>query len=104
MINVTEKASEQISVSAQQSGIEDATLRIAVKKNPDNTFHYAMGFDSAINEDDYQFESNGIKIVVSPKSIDLADGMTLDYVQLEDQQYNFIFQNPKDPNYIPPSE
>jgi len=104
MIHITETAADQISQSATQSGITQSLLRIAVKKNDDGSFHYAMGFDDAITEDDHQFECNGVKLVVSPKSVELATGMTIDFVQLEEEQYNFIFLNPNDPEYVPVKE
>lgn len=104
MIHITETAADQISQSATQSGITQSLLRIAVKKNDDGSFHYAMGFDDAITEDDHQFECNGVKLVVSPKSVELATGMTIDFVQLEEKHYNFIFLNPNDPEYIPVKE
>lgn len=104
MIHLTEKAAEQISQSASQSGVTQSSLRIAVKKNDDGTFHYAMGFDDAITEDDHKFECNGVSLVISPKSVELATGMTIDYVELEKEQFNFIFMNPNDPAYVPTKE
>ncbi len=101
MIHITETAAEQITQSATQSGIAQSSLRIAVKKNDDGTFHYAMGFDDAITEDDHKFECNGVSLVVSPKSVELATGMTIDFVELEKEQFNFIFINPNDPAYVP---
>ncbi len=104
MIHITETAAAQITQSATQSGIAQSSLRIAVKKNDDGSFHYAMGFDDAITEDDHKFECNGINLVVSPKSIELATGMTIDFVELEKEQFNFIFINPNDPAYVPPKD
>lgn len=101
MIHITETAAEQITRSATQSGMAQTPLRVAVKKNDDGTFHYAMGFDDAIAEDDHKFECNGASLVVSAKSVELATGMTIDYVELEKDQHNFIFMNPNDPAYVP---
>ncbi len=104
MIHITETAAEQIIQSGSQSGIAQSTLRIAVKKNDDGSFHYAMGFDDAIADDDHNFECNGVNLIVSPKSVELATGMTIDFVELEKEQFNFIFMNPNDPAYIPTKE
>ena len=101
MITVTPSAAEQIQLSAEQSGINDATLRIAIKKIEDGSLHYAMGFDDAISENDLQLETAGVKLVIAPTSKDLADGMTLDYVELDNGEKNFIFINPNDKNYSP---
>jgi iron-sulfur cluster assembly protein len=36
-------------------------------------------------------------------SLDLLNDAVLDYVQMDDGKYEFIFLNPNDPNYKPPS-
>ncbi len=96
MITVTPSAAEQIQLSAEQSGITDATLRIAIKRIEDGSLHYAMGFDDAISEQDHHLETAGIKLVIAPASKDLAEGMTLDYVELDNGEKNFIFINPNE--------
>ncbi len=104
MITVTPDAAEQIRFSAEQSGINDATLRIAIKQMQDKSLHYAMGFDEAISETDLRFETEGVKLVIGESSKALAEGMTIDYVELDDGEKNFIFLNPNDVNYAPSSE
>ncbi|MBL7002421.1 MAG: iron-sulfur cluster assembly accessory protein [Gammaproteobacteria bacterium] len=104
MIEITEKAAKQIKQSAIQTGITSGKLRVAIKKNSDGSFHYAMGFDDAISEDDLQFSCQGVDFAVSPKSAVYADGMTIDFVELENKQLNFIFINPNDPDYTPAQE
>ena len=101
MIHISKTAAEQIKQSAIQSGISQTTLRIAIKKNNDGSLQYAMGFDDAISDDDHKFTSNDIDLVIAPSSIALATGMTIDFVELDDKQHNFIFINPNDPNYSP---
>jgi iron-sulfur cluster assembly protein len=36
-------------------------------------------------------------------SLDLLTDTVLDYVQMDDGKYEFIFLNPNDPNYKPPA-
>jgi iron-sulfur cluster assembly protein len=62
-----------------------------------------MGFDEG-TEDDIRFSSEGVQIVMAPEYVPLLDDATLDFVELEAGQSQFIFLNPKDPTYIPPSE
>ena len=45
-----------------------------------------------------------IEVIMSNVSFEICDGMTIDYVELEKNQFNFIFLNPKDPNYVEPKE
>ena len=105
-IEITTNAADQIQKSAIESELESLPLRIAVTRNEDNSLHYALGFDDIGNDsdDDLKFESNGINIIVSKSSFELLDGTTVDYVELEPKQFHFVFLNPNDPNYSPPSE
>lgn len=102
MIKVTPEAAKQILLSAQQGKTEHLSLRIAATKNDDGSFHYGMGFDEN-KEDDVSVTSEGINIVVSPESSDLLKDTTLDFVELEPGKNQFIFMNPNDPSYTPPS-
>ena len=78
MIKLTVIAAKQIRVAAKQSNLEGLPLRLAGTKNPDGSIHYGMGFDDN-KEDDTTFSSENVEIVVSTASIDLLDGMTVDY-------------------------
>ncbi len=103
MIYLTSAAAKQIKASAKQSNLQGLGLRIAITQK-DGQMHYGMGFDEA-NENDKTFTTEGIDIIVGELSLQLANGMTLDYVQLEDNsEPQFIFMNPNDPNYVPPKK
>lgn len=104
MITLTAQAAQQIHESAKQNKMEGIALRLAVTRMPDNSFHYAMGFDDTGKTDDPKFESEGIDVVVSESSLPLLDGTVVDYVELEPEKFHFIFLNPNDPNYTPPQE
>ena len=78
-------------------------MRIAAKRNPDGSIHYAMGFDDQQIEGDLHITSGGINVTISEVSKPLLEGTTLDYVELEPGEYQFIFMNPNDSNYTPPS-
>ena len=105
-IKVTPEAANQIKKSALESQLEDSPLRIAATRKADDSIHYGLGFDDVGtgSEKDHHFESNGVKIVVAESSIELLNGSTLDYVELEPKQFHFVFLNPNDPNYSPPTE
>lgn len=104
MITLTAQAAQQIHESAKQSKTEGMPLRLAVTRMPDNSLHYAMGFDDIGKKDDPRFESQGIHVVVSESSLPLLEGTVVDYVELEPGKFHFIFINPNDPNYTPPQE
>ncbi len=101
MIKVSPDAAAQILFSAKESGIAEAILRVAIKQLEDGSLHYAMGFDDAISSTDYRFEESGIQMVVSESSQDFAKDMTIDYVELDNGEKNFVFINPNDKNYAP---
>ena len=103
MIKVTPAAAKQIQLSGQQGKTENLALRIAATKNDDGSIHSGIGFDEN-KEEDIPVTSEGIKIIVSPISANLLKDTTLDFVELEPGKNQFIFMNPNDPSYSPPSD
>ena len=104
MIKLTEAAAQQIKRTAKGGGMEGLPLRIAVKRKDDGSFHYAMGFDDKSWEGDLLVRVQNVDVIVSNGSRDLVKDMTVDYVELEKGQFNFIFLNPNDPAYVPPDK
>jgi iron-sulfur cluster assembly protein len=102
MFKVTPQAAAQVRAAAEQGGTTGMALRLAVQQRPDGSFDYRMGFDEG-TEDDIRFTSEGVEIVMAPEYVPLLDSTTLDFVELEPGDTQFIFLNPKDPNYVPPS-
>lgn len=101
MITITPQAAEQILASARQSGIEEACLRLAARLGEDGAIEYGMGFDDRA-ADDTQVVSGDIKLLISPGSMELLTGATLDYVEINPGERRFIFINPNDPSHRPP--
>ena len=102
MIKLSSEAAKQIMISAEQNDNPSMPLRIAIKQQDDGSFHYAMGFDEQRLPGDVFVNIDKINMVVSEKSKDLAEGMTIDYVELEPGKLEFIFLNPNDPTYTAP--
>ena len=103
MFKVTPQAAEQVKVAAEQGGTAGMALRLAAQKRPDGSIDYRMGFDEG-TEDDIRFSSEGVQIVIAPEYVPLLDSGTLDFVRLEEGDHQFIFLNPNDPTYVPPSQ
>ena len=95
MIVVTPSAAEQIRVAATRSGADELGLRIAARRDPAGSIHYAMGFDKA-RDGDVVVPSEGVALVVAEAHRSLLEGMTLDYVEYEAGDFRFIFINPND--------
>lgn len=102
MIKLTHDAVKQIKLSIEQSDTPGAPLRIAIKEQDDGSFHYAMGFDEQRLPGDIFVNIENIALVVAVQSKDLAEGMTIDFVELEPNSFEFIFLNPNDPTYVAP--
>jgi iron-sulfur cluster assembly protein len=62
-----------------------------------------MGFDEG-TEDDISFRCEGVQVVMAPEYVPLLDAATLDFVELDAGDPQFIFLNPKDATYVEPSE
>jgi iron-sulfur cluster assembly protein len=98
MITVTPQAAEQIAKSAQQAGAGGVCLRLAARLDDKGVLEYGMGFDDKA-DGDMQVATNGVTILVSPGSIELLTGATVDYVEINPGEWRFIFINPNDPSH-----
>ncbi len=104
MFTVTPAAADEIRNSAKQGQMEGMPLRIAARQDTDGSLQYAMGFADAQTDEDLSCDSEGITIVIAPSSYEFLKGTTLDYVEMEQGQHQFIFMNPNDPDYVPPAK
>ncbi len=103
MFKLTTAAAQQVLEAAKQGGTEGMSLRLAAAQNPDGSIEYRMGFDD-LTEDDIRMQCEGVDVVMTPEQVPLLDQATMDYVEIEPGQFHFIFLNPKDPSYQPPTE
>jgi len=101
MITVTPQAAEQIAKSAQQAGAGGVCLRLAARLDDKGVLEYGMGFDDKA-DGDTQVAASGITLLISPGSVELLTGATLDYVEINPGEWRFIFLNPNDPSHKPP--
>ncbi|WP_455217755.1 HesB/IscA family protein [Kaarinaea lacus] len=102
-VTFSDSAIDQIKISVEQTGGPGMGLRIAARMTADESVEYGMGFDEP-RDDDIQFDIGGITILISPGDEELLHGAHVDFVELEPGKSNFIFLNPNDPNYKPPTE
>lgn len=103
MFKLTPMAAEQVIRAAKEGGAEGLSLRLAAVRNPDGSIEYRMGFDD-VTDEDIRFNSEGIDVVIAPESAPLLDTAVMDFVTLDDGNPHFIFLNPQDPTYKPPTE
>jgi iron-sulfur cluster assembly protein len=101
MITISKSAAKQVKLHMEESGAEGMSLRFAVRRLQDGSLDYAMGFDETDHNDSHS-RTNGVDVIVAPTSTELLRGATLDYVELEDGELDFIFINPNDASHVPP--
>ena len=68
-------------------------IRLGVKTSGCSGLAYALEFADSSDADDIIFESNGIKVLIDPKSLPFLDGTELDFVR-EGLNEGFKFNNP----------
>jgi iron-sulfur cluster assembly accessory protein len=78
MIQLTPRAANQ--VRSMQAGADSAggRLRLFIENGGCSGMQYGMSFDEA-KLDDATFDSEGVAIVVDPKSLAHLDGTTVDF-------------------------
>jgi iron-sulfur cluster assembly protein len=68
-------------------------LRIGVRTSGCSGMAYKLEFADVLEEDDLQFDSFGVTVLVDPRSLPYIDGMELDYTR-EGLNEGFKFNNP----------
>lgn len=91
-ITLTDVAAERVKSFLDNRGKGEG-LRLGVKTTGCSGMAYVLEFVDEINEADKVFESNGVKIIVDPKSLLYIDGTELDYGK-EGLNEGFQFNNP----------
>jgi len=91
-ITLTERAAEHVRNFLNSRGKGEG-LRLGVRTSGCSGMAYVLEFADAIEEEDNIFESNGVKVLVDPKSLLYLDGTELDYTK-EGLNEGFKFNNP----------
>jgi len=91
-ITLTEKAAEHVKNFLANRGKGEG-LRLGVKTTGCSGMAYVLEFADLIEAEDQVFESNGVKVIVDPKSLIYLDGTELDYAR-EGLNEGFQFKNP----------
>lgn len=92
-IELTESAARHIESMLQKRG-HGLGLRLGTRKSGCTGFAYVVDYADEINDDDWVFESLGIKVVVDEKSLTQLDGIQLDYLKNNAINQGFEFNNP----------
>lgn len=91
-ITLTDAAASRVKSFLESRG-KGQGLRLGVKTTGCSGMAYVLEFVDEIEEGDQVFEHQGVKIIVSPKSMVYLDGTELDYTK-EGLNEGFKFNNP----------
>ena len=91
-ISVTDRAASRIQDFLDKRG-KGLGLRLGIKTTGCSGLAYVIEFADETNPDDQVFESNGVKVIIDPKSLVYIDGTELDYAK-EGLNEGFKFDNP----------
>ncbi|WP_419901497.1 iron-sulfur cluster insertion protein ErpA [Kiloniella sp.] len=80
-ITISSSAAKRVAWLAEQEGNPDLMLRITVSGGGCSGFQYGFSFDSAINDDDKTFQTDGTKAVIDEMSLDILNGSEVDFVE-----------------------
>jgi iron-sulfur cluster assembly protein len=91
-VTLTERAAKRVSTFIAKRG-KGVGLRLGVRTSGCSGLAYKLEYADAVNPEDVLFESNGVKVVVDPKSLPYIDGTVLDFAR-EGLNEGFKFTNP----------
>ncbi len=79
-LTLTPAAAKRVASIAQKQA-KPAILRLAVEGGGCSGFQYKFDLASAAEEDDFVSETDGVRLVVDPISLDLLGGSVVDFVE-----------------------
>ena len=94
MITVTDTARDRIYRYLKQRG-HGIGIRVGVKTTGCSGLAYVLEYVDSTDTHDQIFESNGIRVVVDPKSFQYLQGMEVNYVR-QGLNEGFEFSNPNE--------
>ena len=90
MLSLSTSAATKIRQAAADSGAGELALRVAAKREANGAITFGMGFDEP-REGDMPLQVHGVNIVIAPPSQPLLGDIVLDFVEVEQGQFNFVF-------------
>ena len=93
-ITLTPAAASRILSEADAADLDEVLIRFAARVGEDGeSLEYGMGFDER-REQDTALEVDGVTILISPPSLELLAGTTVDFVEISAGEHRFIFAAP----------
>jgi iron-sulfur cluster assembly protein len=93
-VQLTDRAAEHVKRYIEKRG-KGVGLRLGVRTTGCSGLAYKLEFADEILPEDAAFESNGVRVLIDPKSLAYLDGTELDFVR-EGLNEGFKFNNPNE--------
>jgi iron-sulfur cluster insertion protein len=93
MMTLTESATTRIQDLIGEEGNPALKLRVFVQGGGCSGMQYGFTFDEVANEDDWDLEFNGVKVLVDSMSGQYLTGATVDFKE-DLHGSSFVIQNP----------
>ncbi|HUQ28444.1 MAG TPA: iron-sulfur cluster assembly protein IscA [Usitatibacter sp.] len=93
-VQLTDRAAEHVKRYMEKRG-KGVGLRLGVRTTGCSGLAYKIEFADEVKPEDNTFESNGVRVLVDPKSLAYLDGTELDFVR-EGLNEGFKFNNPNE--------
>ena len=94
MITITETAQAKIKDLLAEENNPNINLRTFVQGGGCSGFSYGFTFDEEVNEDDFEFPLDKVKVLVDAMSMQYLQGSTIDYVEsVMGSQFSIINPN-----------
>ena len=93
-VTLTDRAAQHVQKYIAKRG-KGVGLRLGVRTTGCSGLAYKLEFADDVLPEDQTFESNGVRVLVDPKSLAYLEGTELDYVK-EGLNEGFKFNNPNE--------
>ena len=93
-VTLTDRAAQHVQRYIAKRG-KGVGLRLGVKTTGCSGLAYKLEFADGIAPEDHTFETNGVRVLIDPKSLAYLDGTELDFVR-EGLNEGFKFNNPNE--------
>ena len=89
----TSAAAGKVAELIEEEGNPELMLRIYIQGGGCSGFQYGFTFDENVNDGDTEVETDGVKLLIDPMSIQYLMGAEIDYKE-DLQGAQFIIRNP----------
>jgi iron-sulfur cluster assembly protein len=93
-VTLTDRAAQHVQRYIAKRG-KGVGLRLGVRTTGCSGLAYKLEFADEVKPEDQEFQSNGVRVLVDPKSLAYLAGTELDYVK-EGLNEGFKFNNPNE--------